>query len=179
MNPVDHLLEEHAQFRRQMADLSRALAGLESGGEAAWSAALPVFREFGEMMAGALARHAAKEDDLLFPALEEAFGAQFPPAEVMRGEHRQIHAQGALLRATLTELAEQDHPAIVARGEALRRLAGGDGRDREAIRTTAAEVLELMESHFTKEEQILFPMAVQLLDEAGLAAVAARMEAVA
>ncbi len=177
MNPIDHLLEEHTEFRRRMAGLSRALAGLESGGETGWGTALPVFREFGEMMAGALARHAAKEDDQLFPALEEAFGAQFPPADVMRGEHRQIHAQGALFRATLTELAERDHPAIVAGGETLRRLAAGAGGDREAIRATAVEILELMESHFAKEEQILFPMARQMLDEAGLAAVGARMEA--
>jgi len=177
MNPIDHLLEEHTEFRRRMAGLGQAVAGLDSGGDAAWSAALPVFRQFGEMMAGMLARHAAKEDDLLFPALEEAFGAQFPPADVMRGEHRQIHAQGALFRTTLTELAERDHPAIVAGGEALRRLAAGSGGDRGAIRATAEEILELMESHFTKEEQILFPMARQMLDEAGLAAVGARMEA--
>ena len=177
MNAIDQLLREHAEFRGEMQRLSAAISGPEGG--AAWADALGRMRKFGEMMAGKLARHAAKEDQVLFPALEAKLGTTFPPAEVMRGEHREIHARGAQLRQTLAELAEVDHPAIHAGGEALRRMAAGDGRGPAAQRLAAEQILALLESHFEKEEEILFPMARQILEPAELASLAEKMDAMA
>ena len=149
-----------------MAELRAAAADLE-GADGRSSSTLDVFQRFAAFMATRLARHAAKEDELLFPALEEAAGGFFPPTVVMRSEHGQIHAGGDLLRARLAELSEVDHPAILLAEEQLRDLSAG-GAAPAQLATVARDILALIESHFAKEEQVLFPAARQMLDRATL-----------
>jgi hemerythrin-like domain-containing protein len=128
------------------------------------------------MMETRLLLHARKEDEALFPALERVFGAQGGPTEAMRREHQEIHAQAALFRRTLHELNQVEHPAIVAGGARLASAVAA-GASAEALRAIGAEIIRLLDLHFTKEEAILFPMARQILTTEALADVAARMEA--
>jgi iron-sulfur cluster repair protein YtfE (RIC family) len=161
-----------------MADidpLRAAARDLAAGGEAALAAALPVLRRAGQLMETQLARHARQEDEVLFPALEAIFGTDGTPTAVMRREHREIHAQGELLRRTLYELNAVEHPALEAGGAHLRSLAA-EGGSAAGLAAAAEEILRLLDLHFDKEEQVLFPMAAALLDEAQLAAVGAAME---
>jgi iron-sulfur cluster repair protein YtfE (RIC family) len=176
MNAIEHLLAEHREIMAEMAPLRAVVADLAARGEAALPEALPVLNRVGRLMETRLAAHARKEDDGLFPALEAIFGAQGGPTVVMRREHQDIHAQGELLRQTLHELNEVEHPRIEAGGERLRALARAGG-SAEACQATAEEILRLVDLHFQKEEQILFPMAEQLLDEAQLSALGAEFEA--
>jgi hemerythrin-like domain-containing protein len=176
VNPIEHLLQEHRDIMAQVADLRAAVRGLEVRGDAALPDALPVMRRIGRMMETQLALHAGKEDEALFPAIEAIIGAEGGPTAVMRMEHREIHGQGELLRQTLRQLNEVEHPAIEAGGEKLRAMAAS-GSSAESLRTTAAEIIELLDMHFGKEEQILFPMAEQMLDDETLAEVGRRMEA--
>ena len=129
------------------------------------------------MMATRLLRHARKEDEGLFPVLEEALGSADGPTAVMRFEHSLIHERAQLFRETLGELNEVEHPAIVAGGAALRTLtqAGGDAA---TLARTGAEVVMLLDAHFGKEEQVLFPMARELLSREALDRVADRMAAI-
>ena len=46
----------------------------------------------------------------------------------------------------------------------------------EVRAATAKEIIELLDSHFAKEEQILFPLARQVLDPPTKGSVAAAME---
>jgi iron-sulfur cluster repair protein YtfE (RIC family) len=94
----------------------------------------------------------------------------------MRREHQEIHAQAALFRRTLHELNQVEHPAIVAGGARLASAVAA-GASAEALRAIGAEIIRLLDLHFTKEEAILFPMARQILTTEALADVAARMEA--
>jgi hemerythrin-like domain-containing protein len=129
------------------------------------------------MMATRLLLHARKEDEALFPAIERALGAPGGPTTVMREEHREIHAHAQRFRDTLHELNEIEHPAIEAGGERLRALAHGGGGAAE-LAGTAEAIVTLLDLHFGKEEQILFPMAREVLSRAEIDAVADRMAAI-
>jgi regulator of cell morphogenesis and NO signaling len=175
-NPVEHLLQEHRDIMVQVADLRKAVAELDERGEAALPDALPVLARMGRMMETQLVLHARKEDEALFPALEAILGADGGPTYVMRQEHKEIHGQGELLRRTLYELNEVEHPQIRAGGARLRELATSGG-SLDALKANAVEIIRLLDLHFGKEEQILFPMAQNLLDDAALAEVSQKIEA--
>ena len=175
MNPIEHLLYEHVEIMDQMTDLRAAARDLAARGDAALPETLPVLRRIGHLMETQLALHAKKEDEALFPAIEAALGGDSPTIP-MRQEHKDIHAQGEWMRQTLRELNEVQHPAIEAGGTRLRSLAA-EGGSAESLRATAEEILDLLDAHFSKEEQMLFPMAENLLDEETLEAVGAKMEA--
>ena len=177
MNPIEHLLQEHRDIMSQVADLRRAVTDLSARGEAALPEALPVFRRIGRMMETQLAQHARKEDEALFPALEAIIGAEDGPTAVMRQEHKSIHGRGELLRRTLHELNEVEHPLIVAGGETMRSLTASGGTA-DSLRANAQEIIELLDMHFVKEEQILFPMAQNMLDEGQMEEIGKQMEAI-
>jgi hemerythrin-like domain-containing protein len=176
MNPIEHLLDEHRAIMAQIADLRKAAADLAARGDAALPEALPVLGRIGHMLETQLALHAKKEDEALFPALEAVIGAESGPTYVMRMEHKEIHGQGELLRRTLHELNEVEHPQIEAGGAQLRELAAKGG-SAGSIRANAEEIIRLLDMHFGKEEQILFPMAENILDHEVMDEVLGRMEA--
>ncbi len=174
-DPIDRLLADHREIMAQVDGLRRAVDALARRGEAAVAESLPALEAAGRMMATRLLLHARKEDEALFPALEEAFGSPAGPTAVMRQEHRQIHAQADLFRRTLHELEHVEHPAIVAGGGRLRELAARGG-SAVALRDTGAEIIRLLDLHFGKEEDILFPMAREVLPPEKLEEVATRIE---
>ena len=164
MDPVDHLLEEHREIMARLVEVRAATQELSDRGQAALDSSLPVLRRFGELMATTIELHARKEDEALFPAVEAALGSGFGPTQVMRSEHQTIRSQGEDFQKTLNELKNVEHPALEAKREALSALLGSNPADAMALPTTAAAIIELLDSHFAKEEQILFPLARQVLD---------------
>lgn len=90
------------------------------------------------VLAAVVESHAGLEEELLFPALEPHLGREGGPLAVMRAEHEEI----ARLLWCIEE-ADEEHEAMLAVVAALANC-----RD-----------------HFHKEEQVLFPMALELLDE--------------
>ena len=88
----------------------------------------------------ALRRHFDMEEEVLFPALEQATGMPgMGPTQVMRQEHAQM-------RTVLDQMAEE-----VAAGNLQDLLDHGD------------TLLMLIQQHNIKEENILYPMADQTL----------------
>ena len=74
----------------------------------------------------------------------------------------------------------QGHVDITAHSADLRtasREVAAQGRSASVLRATAATIINLIDAHFAKEEQILFPMAEGLLDTDTLDRVARKMEA--
>ncbi|MBF8282065.1 MAG: hypothetical protein A2W37_00080 [Chloroflexi bacterium RBG_16_63_12] len=175
MNPIEHLLDEHKVIMAQVAGLREAVADLAARGDAALPDVLPVLGRIGRMMETQLALHAKKEDDAFFPALEAMVGAGSGPTYVMREEHKEIHGQGELLRRTLYELNVVEHPQIEAGGAKLREMAATGG-SAETLRANAEEIVRLLDMHFGKEEQILFPMAENMLDPEVMDEVLRKME---
>ena len=156
MNPIQQLLREHADIMAQVAELRSVGRDLTARGEVALPEALPVLCRVSHMMETQLALHARKEEEALFPAIEALLGKDGSPTDVMRLEHADIHAQGDSLRALLAQDA-----------------------DVAALSATADEIIALLDGHFAKEEQMLFPIVESLLDETTLAEVSAKMEAMA
>ncbi|HEY4621279.1 MAG TPA: hemerythrin domain-containing protein [Gaiellaceae bacterium] len=89
-------------------------------------------------LAAGLATHARIEDDLLFVALEGPLGPNGGPLAVMREEHAEV--EGTLERLTRVD----------------------DVQEADAL---ASHLASVAREHFAKEEQVLFPMAEQLLGE--------------
>lgn len=105
--------------------------------------------------------HNQKEERTVFPLLERAgMPTQGGPLAVMLAEHRQAKA--------LVERIDAAGAAFVAGDRA--RL----GELREAFTAYAS----LCKDHFWKENDILYPMAVRMLDEATQAAIVQGIEAV-
>lgn len=89
----------------------------------------------GRCLEAALLSHAQVEDDLLFPAVEARMPPDGPAAQ-MRLEHEEIDAELTRLRDAETE-----------------------AEGRRALATAIA----LARDHFRKEEQVLFPLAEELV----------------
>lgn len=175
-DPIQHLLDDHRAIMAQVADLRRAAADLAARGEGAVADALPVLGRIAHMMETQLALHARKEDEALFPALEALFGGDGGPVQVMRMEHRAIHGEGERLRRTLRELHQVEHPQIEAGAEKLKALASSGG-SADTLKASAEEIIRLLDMHFGKEEEVLFPMALNLLDDQVMQEVGGRIEA--
>lgn len=88
------------------------------------------------MLAAGLTTHAQIEDELCFVPLEAHLGPGGGPLAVMRMEHQEV--EGTLAR--------------------LQQVT-----DAEEARALAAHLVRTARDHFAKEEQVLFPMAEQLL----------------
>ncbi len=92
------------------------------------------------MLTKALISHANIENELLFQALEERLGPAGPLA-VMRAEHEELDR-------TLQEAAKTEHQSEMV--------------------NKVLHALQVARDHFSKEEQVLFQMARQVLSEEAL-----------
>ncbi len=175
-DPIQRLLNEHAELMAKLEPIRRAVHELSADGSEAMPRALPALREGARILTTELIAHAHREDVVFFPAIEAAIGGAFGPTSVMRQEHVSIHAGADQFQATLHELQQVQHPAIVEGGEKLRGLVEGNA-EAASLQELGATLLALIDDHFAKEEQILFPMSRNILDAESLRVVALGMEA--
>lgn len=103
---------------------------------------ITVLRSTVSVLKRLLVSHAETEEALLFPALKPHLG-EMGPLAMMQAEHDEI-----------VRLAE---------------AAVGEG-DLNAMKSTVSRLLYVSLDHFHKEEQVLFGMARQFLDEEALTA---------
>ena len=96
--------------------------------------------EFAAFVA-ALKRHMGIEEQVLFPAFEEATGMSAGPTRVMRHEHHDM-----------LKLLDRIELAVSA-------------RDAAGYRAAAESFSSIMTSHSAKEENVLYPMCDQVLSE--------------
>jgi regulator of cell morphogenesis and NO signaling len=100
-----------------------------------WAESLAWLKAQGALIKAAVETHAQIEEELLFKALEPHLGGGGPLA-VMRMEHEEI--EGGL-------------------------SALPDAEDLETAGHHLLKVVQVARQHFAKEEQVLFPMAEQVL----------------
>ena len=125
--PVSFFTHDHRQCDQLWADFENAV---DSGEGAA---------ELWESFDQAMRRHMAMEEEVLFPALEEATGMAGGPTAVMRMEHDQMRS----LLNRLSQLARDGDWEVVA-----------DGGD---------TLMMLIGQHNAKEEGMLYPLAERAL----------------
>ena len=102
-----------------------------------WDSARMHFSRF----QAAMSRHLAREDEVLFPLFESRTANRMGPTRVMRMEHAQMRR---LLQDMARTVADADH-----------------GR----YRCLSETLYMLMQKHNLKEENLLFPMFDQMLDD--------------
>lgn len=92
-----------------------------------------------QCFSGALARHLAREENVLFPAFEQATGTPAGPTSVMRLEHKYIRA---IVSRVIDAVAQRDAHDFFGHADILRIM---------------------QEQHDQKEETILYVMIDRIL----------------
>ncbi|NLT43477.1 MAG: hemerythrin [Anaerolineae bacterium] len=145
MTATEVLKTEHRDIRVMLSVLENVADRLE-GGEAVPHADLEAMLDFIRTFADSL--HHAKEEGLLFPALERAgFPRESGPVGVMLLEHD----------------AGRGHTRGLA--EAAERLQAGDAAAARQAAGHARAYVQLLDAHIYKEDNILFEMADMHLSE--------------
>jgi hemerythrin-like domain-containing protein len=138
--PLDMLRDEHVVILRVVDALERWLNRLEAGKSAPAETlenAVAFIKGFADGC------HHRKEEDLLFPALEE--GGPFGPVAVMLEEH--------------------DEGRSYVRGltEGLHHLESDSGR--KSVLTNGRQYVALLRAHIDKENEVLFPLSERMLSD--------------
>lgn len=144
-SPIETLMYEHRLIERVLGALEARLQAWNHGDEDLdfVERAIGFFREFADGC------HHHKEEQILFPALEErGLPRDGGPIGVMLAEH---DSGRELIRAAAVGLA---------------RARQGDREAVEDVRRSLQQFAELLRGHIFKEDHVLFQMARQVLSEA-------------
>ena len=142
MSTIGNYLEQDHQSCDARYDTAEALVN-----QGDWDGAGVEFAIFRRQLEG----HLAMEEQVMFPALEQAMGSANGPTAVMRSEHSHMRAILQDMHVAISQLEQDD---FFDHADTLRML---------------------MRQHNLKEEGILYPMADRLLEDAQAAAVLTAM----
>lgn len=139
---IKMLMDEHEVILRVVSSLGRIADALRAGGKAdadLLREGVRFMREFADQ------RHHAKEEDLLFPALErKGVPAEGGPIGVMNSEH-------VVARAHVADLAE-----------AVEAYARDGAAAAEPVCVAIYAIGGLYPDHIWKEDNVLYPMGADL-----------------
>lgn len=137
------LMEEHRVIERVLDALETAALRLRDGEP------IPpeIFLQAAEFIQGfADGSHHKKEEGVLFPAMQAAgVPGEGGPVGVMLAEHQQGRQLTGAMRV------------------AAKRLAAGEAHARVEVVESALQYVNLLREHIVKEDEVLFPMAEQVL----------------
>jgi hemerythrin-like domain-containing protein len=158
MQATDILMDEHRVIERVLTSVERAAVRLDQG-----EAVRPgFFVDAADFVKGfADGCHHKKEEGVLFTALVEAgLPKQAGPVAVMLSEHDQGRAYTRGMRA------------------AAERLDAGETAARADVVKNALGYVNLLRQHIGKEDEVLFPMAAQMIPYAQQAGLVDRFETI-
>lgn len=140
---IQGLMDEHRVIERVLGALDTFALRLESGeceDRAALKDFVTFFREFADKL------HHGKEEDRLFAEMERnGFPKEYGPLGVMYAEH--VEGRGHV--RALAELATGSGPL--------------DADERQVASRHALAYVPLLRAHILKEDNILYPMALQAI----------------
>ena len=146
MKPTEVLIAEHGFIEKAVSAMYGAAQRLRAGEDVPakfFKQAVHFIREYAD------ARHHAKEETLLFPALEaKGMPNEGGPIGVMLAEH-------VIGRHTVAEM-----------DTATQKYESGDMEAKVQLASACVAFARLLSAHIDKENNILFMMADQFLDEA-------------
>lgn len=146
MNPTQELTHEHAIVNQALKILAHLCDRVETGAPpntAHIAQLLEFITEFVDRC------HHAKEEELLFPAMEQAGGAQIKPMVAqMLAEHDTGRSFGRKLK------------------QAFADYAAGQAHALPALVDNARRYIRILEPHIVKEDTILYVVAEQVLAQA-------------
>jgi len=130
------LSDEHRVIERVLTALDELTRRPVVESAAHWEKALEFFRNFADKC------HHFKEEKVLFPAMEEqGIPADGGPIGMMLMEHEQGRAYVRAMSACIARVQSQDRAAI------------------DSLLGDAKAYIRLLREHIQKEDEILFPMA--------------------
>lgn len=145
MHPVETLMQEH-EVILLVASAARREANRIRQGQGVDREKVVQILDFVRTFADAC--HHGKEEDLLFTRLEtKGFSREMGPVAVMLFEHEQ--GRGFVRQALAN----------------LEAAAAGDGNAANQVAQGLAGWADLIEQHIDKENNVLFPMAQQVLSQ--------------
>jgi len=143
---IQHLVQDHKYSEARFAALESLFDAIQAGGD--WDAhRMQEFESFAEYFRADLLVHMRKEDEVLYPALEEFLPRDVGPLMVLRTEHDDICANFTRMEKAYELLLQ----GTVGHEVAQKFLFFG--------RT----LLQLLRDHAYKEERVLFPMVARFL----------------
>ncbi|MFX1605020.1 MAG: DUF438 domain-containing protein [Promethearchaeota archaeon] len=143
-HPLYTLMTEHAMLMEYANELHTLVESLSSGERRA----RPEFLDRVRQLIGFFVEsesHYLREENALFPGIEK-HGLTGPPA-AMWSEHQDIHA----LEKTLFDLNSESDEKLTANLEKMTKLS--------------LDLANLLASHFSKENNILFPASLRLFSD--------------
>ncbi len=140
----DFLIAEHEMIERCMAVLKESLENIDQAvkNPLKMQRAIDFLYEFGDKI------HNRKEEDHLFPLMQK----------------RGIPSAGGPIGVMLME-HEAERSLLVSMSGQLSSLAGAPAETRSGFRDKGLEYLKIRAEHIWKENDILYPMARQVLQE--------------
>ena len=155
-DPIVVLTHEHQFIKKVVAALGRLAPSADHAKQADPNTLRDIvrfMREFADRC------HHAKEEDLLFPAMEEKGVPESGcPLGALRGEH------------------EKGRALVTALAEATEALAARTPDAERAVAETVQEITELYTNHIWKEDKMVFPMVERLFSDDERAALFDRFE---
>lgn len=176
-DPIAILLAEHEAAYRVFDALTTALDACDRDVEAALPAALAETERTLRFLSTELETHIAREEAPLFMPLKAALPADDRLIEEMLAEHDQARMKRDGLRAILDDLLA-GHDGVRGERDGLAAALAAAIRSPEEFgpaKRAARAVLRTLQIHFQNEEEIVFPLAQQLLSAAQLADAATAM----
>jgi hemerythrin-like domain-containing protein len=147
-DPLKILMEEHRIIEKVVGALKGMAKGAKAGERPPvedLERAVDFIRTFADRC------HHGKEESLLFPALERyGIPKEGGPIGMMLREH------------------EQGRSFVRGMLEGIKAVKDGDDKGYEAFANNALGYTKLLESHIFKEDNILYPMGKEVLDEVEL-----------
>lgn len=133
-DPVEALVHDHGHLSALLLDVS-ATAERVREGELGWDEAIPEMEHAAGLLRDALLEHFAKEEEALFPFVEEKIPRFAERCGVVRADHDVVCGKlDALLRACRT----RDHAAVVTTlAEFERAYAVHSQKELELLREVA------------------------------------------
>ena len=145
MTPTEQLKEEHKAIKLALEILEKICQKIEAKDEVRQSdieAILEFIRTFADKC------HHGKEEDLLFPALEETgLPREGGPTGMMLLEH------------------DQGRNYVKSAAEAFEKIKQGDESAKEIFTKNARNYISLLREHIDKEDNILYMMADMHISE--------------
>jgi hemerythrin-like domain-containing protein len=171
---IEHLLAEHDGGRRQFSTLRAAVAAGQTGRIAPAEAVAQAHAAL-DYLNVALELHISKEEGPLFPRLKAVLPDDDRLVDEMIAEHDLIRIKRDALRDVVLRVLNDDHDGVRAGLHALRDAVAGaalhDGPAKPWFAEFAGAVQGVVtkaEVHFQNEEELVFPLASQLLSSAAL-----------
>ena len=174
------LIREHDACREQLAQTDQALGAGRVSDPGSLERALASARALLHFLETALETHIAKEEGPLFPRLKAALPVGDRLIDEMVAEHDLIRIKRDDVQAVLLEILG-GHDDLRAERDALRSVIANLSRRAGSLALLSAAtetVATKLRVHFENEEELVFPLAPDLLTNAELALVLEEMAAI-